>query len=163
MKKKFNIVDVIIIVVVVAVIVAGCFIYFNFKNSNNNASVRGSTAKIEFVIEVNNVTETVANSFKAAEGSAVSFGDTTSGSGTISFVEIVPFKKWVKNTEDGEYVVSEVPNKYTVNITIQSDVEKTDTSYTSGSEVICVGKSMSFNSFGIAAEGNYIIDLTEIK
>lgn len=163
MKKKFNIVDVIIIVVVLAVIVAGIFLYFKMKNNNDNATVQANTAKIEFVIEVNNVTETVANSFKAAEGSAVSFGDTASGAGTITYVEVVPYKKWVENTVDGEYVVSEVPNKYTVNVTIQSDVDKTDTSYTSGNEVICVGKSMSFNSFGVADEGSYIVDLTEIK
>lgn len=163
MKTKFNIVDVIIIVIILAVIATGCFAYFKFANKDNNASVQANTAKIEFVIEVNNLTETAANSFKAAEGSPVSFGETTSGYGTLTYVDVIPYRKWVKNTEDGEVVVSEVPNRYTAKVTIQSDVEKSDTAFTCGSEVITVGKAMPFNSMGVAAEECYIVSLSEVK
>lgn len=161
MKSKFNIVDFIIIIVLLAAIVAGCFMFFKYKN--NKTSGQSSFAKVEFVIEVNNLDETTVNSFKDAEGKSVIFGETSSGSGTITYVEIVPYKRWVQNSVDGVYMVKEVPGKYTANVTIQSDVEKTSESFTSGEEIICVGKPMSFNSFGVAAEGCYIVDLSEIE
>ena len=163
MKTKFNIIDAIIIVVILAVVIAGVFIFLNLKNNDNNASVPSNSAEIKFVIEVNNLSETAANSFKDAVGKDVSFGETASGSGIITNVEIVPYKKWIKNTDEGTFFVSEIPNKYTANVTIKTNVEKTDASFTSGSEVISVGKKMPFNSFGIAAEECFIIDLFEVE
>lgn len=158
MKTKFNIIDAVILIVVIAVIAVGCFIYLNMTDDTVAVT---NTAKIEFKIEVIDLTEDAANSFNA--GDSVTLGETTSGSGVITAVQVTPYKKWVENTEDGEVVISEVPGRYTATVTIASEVSKTDTAYTSGSEEISVGKKMPFNAKGAASEESYIVDLYEVK
>lgn len=159
MKTKFNIIDVLILIVLVMIIAVGCFVYFNM--TNDDAVVETNTTKIEFVVEVRDLSEDAANSFKV--GDSVTLGETTSGTGVISSVEVVPFTKWVENVEDGEIVISEVPNRYTANVTISSEVSKSDIAYTSGSEEIAVGRKMPFNAKGAASEECYIINLYEVK
>ena len=159
MKTKFNIIDVLILIVFVMIIAVGCFVYFNM--TNDDAVVETNTTKIEFVVEVRDLSEDAANSFKV--GDSVTLGETTSGTGVISSVEVVPFTKWVENVEDGEIVISEVPNRYTANVTISSEVSKSDIAYTSGSEEIAVGRKMPFNAKGAASEECYIINLYEVK
>lgn len=159
MKTKFNIIDFIILIVIVAIIAVGCLVYFNM--TNDKTTVESNTANIEFVVEVRNVSEYVANSFVV--GDSVTFGESTSGSGVISSVEVVPYTKWVKNAEDGEVVISEVPGRYTANVTISTVVDKSNISYTSGSEVVAVGKKMPFNAKGAAFEEGYIINLIEVE
>lgn len=161
MKTKFNIVDIVIIFIIIAAIAVGCLFYF--KSSETKVETLKDTTKIQFVIEVKNLTETAANSFKSAEGKSVTFGETASGSGTLVKAEIVDFEKWVTNAEEGTVNIQAVPDRYTARITIESDVTKSDISYTSGSEIICVGKEMPFNSFGVGAEECYIVDLSEIE
>lgn len=159
MKTKFNIIDAIILIVIVLIIAVGCIVYFNM--TNDDAVVESNTTKVEFVVEVKDISNDVANSFNV--GDTVTFGESTSGSGYISMVEVVPFTKWVDNVEDGEVVISEVPNRYTANVTISSDVSKTNIAYTSGSEIIAVGKKMPFNAKGAAFEEGYIVNLNEVK
>lgn len=159
MKTKFNIIDAIILIVIILIIAVGCFVYFNM--TNDDAVVESNTTKVEFVVEVKDISQDVANSFNV--GDAVTFGESASGSGYISMVEVVPFTKWVDNVEDGEVVISEVANRYTANVTISSDVSKTNIAYTSGSEVIAVGRKMPFNAKGAAFEEGYIINLNEVK
>lgn len=163
MKTKFNIVDVIILVVILAVIAAGCFVYINMKNNGQQSASNVNTAKLSFTIEVTNLSEDAANFFVGSEEQAVTFGNTSSGSGIIKKIEIVPYEKQTKNYEDGEYYLAEVPGQYNVKVTIESDVVKSSTSYKSGDEVIAVGKQMPFNSNGIASEDGYVVDLSEIK
>ena len=160
MKTKFNIIDVIIIVAIVLIIVAGCFFYFNM---NKDSAADADTVKINFVLEVNNLTETSAISFENSVGDAVTLGATSSGSGVIKKAEKTGYKKWVKNVQDGEVVLSEVPDRYTVRLTIESDVVKSGTAFTTGNETIAVGKAMPFNANGVASEDCYIVDLIEVK
>jgi len=159
MKPKFNIVDGIILVVVILIIAVGCFIYFNMTKDDN--VVEADTTKIEYVIEIKDLSEEAANSFNV--GDSVTLGESTSGSGKITAVEVVPFIKWVENAEKGEVVISEVPGRYTANVTITSEVAKSNIAYTTGSEEIAVGKKMPFNAKGAASEDGYIVNLYEVK
>jgi len=162
MKIKFNIVDVVIVFIVIAAIAVGCYLYFRPTETNTN--VVENTTKIRFVIEVKDLTETAANSFKNAKGSKVSFGETSTGSGIVVDVEVSEYEKWVENPEEGIISIQKVPEKYTVKVVVESDVVKTDTSYTSGKENVSVGKEMPFNAFGAGKEkGCYIIDLYEVE
>ena len=161
MKSKFNIIDAVVIIIIISVIAIGCFFYF--KMSAKETPAANETAKIQFVIEVKDLTEDAAKSFEQADECSVSFGETVTGSGIIKDVDVIPYKKWVKNTIDGEVVISEVPDRYIANVTIEAEVSKSDTAFTSGSESIAVGKEMPFNSMGVGAEDCYIIDLIEIK
>ena len=161
MKTKFNIIDAIIaLIIVIAIVICG-FVFFKFANKDSVAV--DNTTKINFIVEINNLTEESANNFKTAVGKTATFGPTASGRGIVSNVEIVPFKRWTKNINDGKIIITEVPNRYTANVTIESYVVKTDISYTSGSEVVAVGKEMPFNAKGAASENGYIINLYEVK
>ena len=163
MKTKFNIVDVIIIFIIVVALAVGCLFYFK-SNSNKSAEVVSDTTKIQFVIEVNDLAETTAKSFEKSIGYNTSFGETATGAGKVIDVEISDYKKWVKNTEDGTISIQKVPDRYTAKVTIESDVIKSNTAYTSGSESIHVGKEMPFNSYGVGAEEKcYIVNLSEVK
>lgn len=161
MKTKFNIIDAIIATVIVLIIAVCVFVYFKFAHKDN--AVVNNTTKINFVVEVNNLTEEASDSFENAKGNSVTFGTTASGIGTVAYVEIVPYTKWVKNIQDGEVIISEVPERYTAKVTIESDVVKSDISYTCGSETIAVGKEMPFNAKGAASEDGFIVDLSEVK
>ena len=162
MKTKFNIVDVVIIFIVIAAIAVGCYLYF--KPTETKSDVVENTTKIRFVVEVKNLNETTANSFKKAVGTEVTFGETTTGKGVVYDVEVDDYEKWVTNLEEGTISIQKIPGKYTVRVTIESDVIKSDTAYTSDKETISVGREMPFNAFGAGAEeGCYIIDLFEVK
>ena len=162
MKTKFNIVDMVIVFIVIAAIAVGCYFYFRPTETKNG--VVENTTKVRFVIEVKDLNETVVNSFKAAKGTTVSFGETTTGSGTIFDVEVFEYEKWVENREEGLVSIQKVPGKYMVKVIIESDVVKSDTAYTSGKEKISVGKELPFNAFGVGKEkGCYIVDLYEVK
>ena len=162
MKTKFNIVDVIIIFIIIAAIAVGCLFYF--KSNNKSTDVISDTTKIQFTLEVKDLSETAAKGFEKSEGYSASFGETATGTGKVIDVDIVDYEKWVENTEEGTINIQKIPDRYTVKVTIESDVIKSDTAYTSGSESICVGKEMPFNSYGVGAEEDcYIIYLSEVK
>lgn len=162
MKTKFNIVDVSIIFIVIATISVGCFFYF--RPSDKKSEDVSNTTKVRFTIEVKDLTETAANSFKNAIGSIVSFGETATGSGTVYDVEVEDYVKWIDNREEGTVSIQKIPDRYTVNITVESDVVKSDVAYTSGKEEVSVGKELPFNAFGAGVEKDcYVIDLYEVK
>lgn len=159
-NKKFNIIDLLIILLIVAVICAGVFAYMYFFKSSDN-SVNTNTVNIQFTIEVNGITEDAANSFKV--GDSVTLGASASGSGVIKNTEVKEYRMITSNEEDGTYQWTGVPGEYTALVTVESNVVKTDTAYTTGSEVISVGKQMPFNARGAASEKCYIVDLNEVK
>ena len=160
MNKKFNIIDfIIIMVVVIAIILLGVF----YINSRKNDTVIHNTnnIKLNFVVEVANLTEDNANMYKA--GQTVSFDEFGNCKGVIQNVIIEPYKVWTKNTEVGEVLISEVPNKYTAKLTIQTDVVKEANKYSCNNERISIGKSLPIKVKGAACEACYIVDLYEVK
>lgn len=163
MKKKFNIIDGIILVIILAVIATGCVLYFKLTGSEQPSESQVNTVKLSFTVEVNNLSEDAADFLSSAEGQAVNFGKTSTGSGVISKVEIIPYKKITDDLVNGEKHITEVPGKYSARVIIISDVVKSDISYSSGDEVIAVGQLMPFNSNGVASEDSFIIDLAEVK
>lgn len=161
MKTKFNIIDVVIAIVLV-VIIAVCGV-IGYKFINKDSVAVSNTTKIKFTVEVNNLTAESAESFENTVGNLATFGPTASGIGTVTDVEVVPYRRWTRDTQKGEVVISEVPDRFTANVTIESDVAKSDISYTSGSETVAVGKAMPFNAKGAASENGFIVDLYEVK
>lgn len=159
MKKKFNIVDVVIILLIVFAVVAGA-VYFKSINSKDN-NMANDTIKLNFVIEVNNLTENMANAYK--EGQKILFNDYGDCEGIIKKVEVLPYKIWTKNTKIGEVLITEIPGKYTAQITVETDAVKTDNEFICKKDRINIGKSIPFKVKGAAAESCYIIDLYEVE
>lgn len=156
-KRKLNIIDWIIILLVVAALFVAGYFYVSRQPSD----VAADTVKIDFTVMVTNLPQETAESFKI--GDCVSFGESTSGSGVISNVEITPYTKLTKNKNDGKFVWSNFPEKYTAYVTVSSDVTKTEYDYISGSEVVAVGKKMPINSVGAASESSYVVNITEAE
>lgn len=156
-KRKFNIVDVIIILVVLAVICFAAYAYFAQKPDG----VASETEQVAFTVMINDLSQSAASEFKA--GDAVTFGESSSGNGVIENVEIAPYKKLSENKEDGVFVWSEVPDRYAVYVTVKADVTVTDYDLISGNESIAIGKNMPINAFGAASENGYIVSLTETE
>ncbi len=163
MKKKFNIVDGVILVIALALIAALVLFYFNINSKKADGNEGLNTVKLGFDIEVINLSKEAAEFFDSSVNKSVQFGKTSTGTGIIEKIEILPYKIITSNQEDGEYLMTEIPDKYTVKVTIVSDVIKTADSYKSGDEVISVGTLMPFNSYGIASEDGYIVDLAEVE
>lgn len=157
MKSKFNIIDLIVIIVLVLAIAVGGFVGYKYF-FGDNGSASANVVKLNFVIEISSVSEDIAKAYKV--GDKVNFGSQGSGNGVITNVEVVPYRVWNKNTEIGEIVISEVPDKYTAKITIESDVVKTDKFYMCNDESIVIGKMMPFAVKGASADC-YVVDLYE--
>lgn len=156
-KRKLNIIDVIIIVLIIAVVCIGGYIYV----SSTPETIAADTETFEFTVMITDLPQEPANSFKA--GDNVTFGESTSGSGVIENVEVVPYKKLSENKDDGTYIWSEVPDKYTAYVTIKTDVKRTDYDFTSGSESIAIGKKMPINAVGAASENGFVVNLKEAE
>lgn len=157
-KTKFNVIDVLILILVVFVVLAGLYVYYDRTHGDEKIQ---NTQNVSFTIEVNGLSYDAANSFKV--GDTVTLGETTSGSGKITNVDIVDYERVSVDSEDGKYILANVPNEYTARVTILFEAEKTSDSYMSGSEIIAVGREMPFNGKGVAASDCYIVDLEEIK
>lgn len=158
-NRKFNIIDIIIIILIAAILCAGVYVYY--VKINGQESADADTVNLHFTVEVNGLTEEAANSFNV--GDYVTLGESASGSGVIESVEVEKYKILSRNTENGTFLWSEVPDEYTAKVTIVSGVNKSDTAYTTGSENISVGKEMPFNARGAASEKCYIVDLYETE
>ena len=166
MKRKFNIIDVIIIlVVIVAIAVASGFLYFKTRTAEDEAAETAHTKdneiKLAFVIEINNISETMSTAYEV--GRKVMFDSYGNCEGVIRDIEIVPYRMWTWNTEDGEVLINDVPDKYTARITIETDVIKEENKYNCSGERISIGKSVPFKTKGAAVEKCYIVDLYEVK
>lgn len=155
---KFNVIDVLILVLAVLVVLAGVYVYYDRTHSDVSSQ---NSANVSFTIEINGLSYDAANSFKV--GDAVTLGETTSGSGKITNVEVVDYEKVSVDSKDGKYILTKIPDEYTARVTILSEVVKSDESYKSGSEIIAVGREMPFNGKGAAASDCYIVDLAEVK
>lgn len=162
MNRKFNIIDFIIIFfIIVAIILVGLF-YFNItKDKGASIMDEQPKTKLNFTVEVTNITENIAQMYK--EGQTVKFDNYGKCEGVIQKVVIEPYKIWTKNTEIGEFLITEVPNKYVAKITIQTDVTKEENKYSCQEERISIGKSLPLKTKGVACESCYIVDLYEVE
>lgn len=120
-KPRFNIVDVLILVLLVAVL----WVFAMYANigGSTDAGVDGTeTSTVQYTVEIKGIREENLNAF--AEGDEIS-GEKGSSIGKI--ISVGEYAKETVLTEDeklNKYVVTEIPNKYTVKLVIESPCEK---------------------------------------
>lgn len=155
--KKFNWVDAVIILLVIAVGV-GAFVFL--KGSKEKASAGVENVKIYTTVEMSDITEEVAKSYKVGE--AVTIGTQNIDKGVVSKVEYEPLKRDVANTEKGVFETIEVEGLYVAHITIAIDGTEADTVIKSENEEYRIGTPLVFHGKGFAGDG-FIVGLTTEK
>jgi len=137
-KARFNIIDILIILVLVAVLWVFAN-YANIKPAENNG------ATVQYTVEIKSIREENVGAF--AEGDAIT-GD--KGGGVIGkIVSVGEYEKETsleENVRTGEFVISEIPNRYTVRLTIESPCIKNADGITVDDTDIKVGKSINIKT-----------------
>ena len=138
MKPKFNIIDVLIILVLAAVL----WVFANYAGAKPAVS---SVATVHYTVEIKDIREENVGAF--AEGDEIT-GD--KGGGVIGkIVSVGEYEKETSITENvrtGKFVVSEIPNRYTVTLVIESPCVKNADGITVDDMDIKVGKSINIKT-----------------
>ena len=156
--KLFGKISVIDIFVILVIIVAAFGVYTRFIAGNE--TVETNYSKIEYQMKVKKVREA---SVKALEkGGSIQDSITKEYMGEIVSVEAVPCMEEQKMA-DGTFVMSEVPERFDVYITLNVDGSSNKAGYyTKDNKNLCVGSSLIVSSKFAETTGE-IISIGEIE
>lgn len=122
-NRKFNILDIAVIIIILLLIFAS---YTKFRNYNAKSSEDSSLEKIEYVIKVYGVREYTSNAFEI--GDKIYDTQTNAEIGKIVNKEIMPTTSYEK-IENGELVKVEVPERYDLTLTLETEGTITQNGY----------------------------------
>lgn len=134
-KAKFNVVDLVIIIVIVLILLFGIYKYITDFSSFGTESV-----SITYVIEVDQIDNTYTGNVSI--GDTVFDADTGNKIGTVVSTESTK-AMYTGADSNGEQVVSEMPDKSNLFITIKADADYSDNEYTISNSEVYVGKTLS--------------------
>ena len=156
--KLFGKVSIIDILAVILIVVAAFGVYTRFIAGNEKVEVKYST--IEYGMKVEKVRE---GSAKALEnGGPLYDAKTKEYMGEIVFAEAKPCFEEQEKT-DGTMVLSEVPERYDVYLTVKVDGSSNEAGYyTKENKAICVGSNFVVASKYAETTGE-IISVKEVK
>ena len=148
MKKKINLIDVLILIVVI-VFAAG--VYMRFASPATEKVVTNNS--YEMVVKVSNVRSYTVDALKKSK--EIFFKDTTLIGEVVSVEEgpyIAPLKKL-----NGEFIKAEVPEKYECIVTLKMNLKESDTSYFAGNDLeLRVGSGFDIESKYVSTSGAII-------
>ena len=153
-KLKLNIIDLSIIAILVIAIVGGGFYYVS---KNKAKIVDKNQTKIEFDIEVPNLSLDNANSFVVGEN--VIYGMTNIDSGKVKNVKVEPYKKMTRDAINGKYLWKTSQNRYQATVTIEATVNETADNFRGDKEEVRIGMQMQFHGKGFASSEGFIVGL----
>lgn len=159
MKLKMNILDFIIIFIVIAVL---CVSGFLFTKINKTTVSKGVPVTLEFTVEVKNLSQEAAQSFKNAVGNQVVYGTKNSDTGVITNVEIEPCKRVGKDLINGTAFWDIIPNEYQAMVTIKTDIYENEKFFVGEAEEVRVGIKMPFSGGGIASPDGVILNVEKL-
>lgn len=150
MKQKFNAFDfVIVLIFIITFSVIGIRIH-------DKSPKISDTKKFSFTIEIKNVNQDFQNK--------ISIGDEIRDSGhgyfygNISNLKVKPAQKITEDNNNSSYVLSDIPEKNDIEITVACNANISDDSITIENNPIRIGKLMPLKSKGYVMYG-YIIDM----
>lgn len=131
-KRKFlNLFDIIIIaIVVIAAVAFLAYGYFSSKTANADDASDSQSGRVEYIIELTSMPEQAANSIKA--GDVLIDSAKKYELGTVQSVEVTDMEKLTADYDNGRYIISTVPDRYTATIVLSSACEETDSSIVVG-------------------------------
>ena len=153
-KVKFNLMDCLIVLTVVAVIAGGLFVLSNLKGGSSTAGAKEIT--LRYTVELAKEDQAIMEQFVSAaeRGDKCFVGEKERAEAVIKEVTYTPAKELTTNTRTGEAVWAEVPDKYCVNVTLESKGSDTDTEVVAGGgAMIKVGAETSVKGKGYAGYG----------
>lgn len=145
-KIRFNVVDVFVIIIAILLVMA--FAYY----ANGTISSKNNLQMIRYTVSVEGFSEEFKDLIKV--GDNVRNIDRACEAGTVVAVTpAVPNVNYNENTEDGTYVVAEVPGKYRCSVTVESPYTNTGSGYYIDQVEIKTGKKISLKTPGFAFTG----------
>ena len=153
-KGRFNIIDFMIIIVILFIIAALVFVFLPTSFIKNLTSDK--TVEIEYAIEVLAVDEEFLENIN--EGDTVLNSKTKSNIGTVKALEYsTPYTELKYDDENDRAVLSEVPGRYNLIVTISATAEFIEgEGYTVNGTRIAVGESVSMRFPEFICEGHCI-------
>ena len=145
-KIRFNVVDVFVIIIAILLVMA--FAYY----ANGTISSKNNLQMIRYTVSVEGFSEEFKDLIKV--GDNVRNIDRACEAGTVVAVTpAVPNVNYNENTEDGTYVVAEVPGEYRCSVTVESPYTNTGSGYYIDQVEIKTGKKISLKTPGFAFTG----------
>lgn len=151
--KLFGILNIVDIVIIVLILVVGA-VGISIVIKNDEVVAVGGTKSITYTVEGQNVVADAAHLPKVND--KVYNSSTSNYLGEVSKVEIMNQTKVEFNTQKGIYEKYEVPNLFTVHLTIKGSGFDTDQNITVEDTVVKVGKELNVKGKGYAF-GGFII------
>lgn len=162
-KPRFNLMDCIIVLVVAMGIFGGLYILGSLRDGGSASE--GTPATLRYTIELAKEDEELAQLFEAAaEKNDICFvGEKERAEAVIKEVSYTPAKVLNNDDKTGEAVWADIPGKYCINVTLESQGSEADANITAGSgTVLKVGDEISVKGKGYAGYG-FIIGLEIVK
>ncbi len=148
--KKFNFLDVIILVVVVAAAIVG----IGMLRDASGAAQAGQSAKVVYTVEDADAPLELVQAVQV--GDRVNIGVNGVDSSVVTDVQYRPAEKVVFDSLAGNYVKTELPDKYELQVTCQAEAAVSDMSISAGNTPVRVGAEFSVKGRGYAVIG-YVI------
>jgi hypothetical protein len=145
-KFAFNFIDVIIILAVLLVVVFFAFYATGKWQDNNNQNA----SELTYTIEIPDVDKDVAGMFKVGDKLRDSRKDTSVGE-IVEIEKIEPYTVPTENAQNGTFIESVKPNKYTVTLDVKSAYEKANNAIKIDDVDIKVGSGFIVKGNGYAA------------
>lgn len=161
MKKiKFNFIDIIIVFVVVVAFVV-CIKFVTAKEPDTsggfiNVIGVGEKNSIHYTVEIRRTP--LDYKYNYNKGDRVYDSNTGAFLGIVEAVEAKPAVESIADLTNGQFVMSEYPEKEDVYVTLSVVPEVKDKGFWIGGHFIKVGKLMKIQKMGCVGEG-YIVDV----
>lgn len=165
MKKeaRFNLIDLCIILVIACVAFAGVYILKNLKGETKSQTE--ASVVIRYTVELREEDEEILNAFLTAkeEDNFVYVGEKERAKAHIKEIVHSNAKKQSTNLRNGEVKWEDIPNKYLLNVVLESEAIETETDLKAdGGAAIKVGQETSVKGKGFAGYG-YITSLEVVE
>ncbi len=150
-KHILNAFDIVIVIIILLIITV-----FGMKIYNKSSSILQDTQKFYFTIEALELDKDFQEK--------ISIGDQIRDNihgyfyGKVSDIKFKSAKKITENNVTGEFVLSQIPDKIDIEITVECDANISDDAITVDTNPIRLGKLMSLKSKGYVVYG-YIINM----
>jgi len=148
--------DALIILMVVAIVAISFVLLFNQGEGGGQ-----NTKTIEFNILATNLTAVQAEGIKAGVGAEITFGNSKTGRGLLTNVEIEPYEMLVPDAVNGINKMVPHPELKQIILTVQAKAYETDDAFMVDNEQICVGEKMPFLGKGFGVANAYVCDLRQ--
>ena len=152
MKKKLTIIDVLIILVLIIAVIVGC-VYAIPKIIN-----RAQSTTATFTVLIAAQEPGVADAMHV--GDSVSLSYTDKDGGRLVDIQTQPAETMTFDSIAGEYKTETIEGKEDIFVTVEADVNASDTYIKTGETFIRVGSQMPIRGKGYVASG-FVISLDE--